>query len=218
MSNNFQQLEATLEGLHPSVLGRDLLERLEDATHGTPGTLSPAELQLETSLRQVRPAPLSPSFMAALEATLGGGTTTVETSIIPFPQSSPPAVAHTRHAKRPMFAAAAAVALLGALAALYTPGKSPQPTLAATATPAPQAPARTTAPASPASQNFVPAGFNTGLSQTSDEGVVWKAKDQPRRVVKVVYWDRVTFVNPEGRKIEYEKPRVEYLLVPEKID
>ncbi|MEI6674524.1 MAG: hypothetical protein WCO57_05045 [Verrucomicrobiota bacterium] len=217
MSNDLQQLEATLEGLHPSALDQDLLARLEDAANGTLGTLSPAAMQLETSLRRMRPAALSPSLLAALEATLGATVSMPESTIIPFPQSTPVAVVHARHGRRPMFAAAAAVALLGALAALYTPGKGPVP-LATSATPSPQAPVPAAAAPSPAAQNFVPAGFNTGLSQASDEGVVWQTKDQPRRVVKVVYWDRVTFVNPEGKKIEYENPRVEYLLVPEKID
>ncbi|MEI6656800.1 MAG: hypothetical protein WCP45_18695 [Verrucomicrobiota bacterium] len=217
MSNDLQQLEATLEGLHPSALDRDLLARLEDAANGTLGTSSPAEMQLETSLRRMRPAALPPSLMATLEATLGTTAATLNSTIIPFPQSPPADVVRTRHGRRPMFAAAAAVALLGALAALYSPGKGPRP-LATSAATSPQAPVPTAATPSPASQNFVPAGFNTGLSQASDEGVVWQTKDQPRRVVKVVYWDRVTFVNPEGKKIEYEKPRVEYLLVPEKID
>ena len=65
---------------------------------------------------------------------------------------------------------------------------------------------------------LVPAGFNRGLSEASDEGVVWQANDQPHRVVKVVYIDKVTMKDGNGRTYQMERPRVEYILVPAKID
>ena len=114
-----------------------------------------------------------------------------------------------------MLAAAAAVAMLGAAAALFAPrADTPQVAIATRPTTVPSPVPQAATPAS----NFVPATFNTGLSQASDEGVVWQDATQPRRVVKVVYWDRVTLVDPDGRKVEVEQPRVEYILVPEKID
>lgn len=216
MSPAPQELEAKLGALRPSPLDGLLLARLEDAANGSLTTLGTAEAQLEISLRRIQPTKLPPAFMAALEATLGAAAT-VEPSIIPFPNPANGTAGATRHDHRAMLSAAAAVALLGAAAALFTPGKSPQQTSVA-ADHSQQASPPTSAPASPLSQNFVPAAFNTGLSQASDEGVLWQAKDQPRRVVKVIYWDRVTFVNPQGNKIECETPRVEYILVPEKID
>ena len=215
MSDDFQELEAALGGLRPVALDRMLLARLADATAGPLTSLNPAEASFENSLRQIQPAALTPALMAALEATLTRGAAPAAPAIVPFPQS---AAHHPRHAHRPMLAAAAAVALLGAAAALFLPGKG-SPHMAATpaSRPAPTQPF-TTPPPSPNSQNFVPAAFNTGLSQASDVGVIWQTKNQPQRVVKVVYWDRVTLVNPDGRKIECEVPRIEYILDPEKID
>jgi len=218
MSDDFQELEAALEGLRPAALDRMLLARLEDSTQDALTTLTPAEAHFEASLRQLRPATLSPALMAALEATLTRSAATAATNIVAFPQSSPTSAAHRRPSHRPMLAAAAAVALLGAAAALFLPGKgAPRSASTPVAHPPPAQPFAT-APASPNNQNFVPAAFNTGLSQAKDEGVLWQSKSQPQRVVKVVYWDRVTLVNPEGKQIEYEVPRVEYILVPEKID
>lgn len=220
MTPDLQALEAHLKGLRPAALDRTLLARLEDTAKGTLTTLTPAEAQLENSLRQVPPATLAPSLMARLEASLT--ETPAATTIVPFPKAGPDAGTR-QHGRSPMFAAAAAVALLGTAAALLYPGKDPSRTAAnpishpSQAAPLVSVPL-VSAPASPAAQSFIPAAFNTDISQARDEGVLWQAESQPRRVVKVVFWDRYTLVNPEGEKIEFEKPRVEYILVPEKID
>ena len=221
MSPDLQELEANLRGLHPAALDRNLLARLEDSANSTLTKLSPAEAQFENSLRHIQPAKLPPALLAALEATLTSTAPVAANPVIAFPQSATPAASRIRHRHWPTLAAAAAVALLGAAAALYIPGKGQRQTAATPVSPPPQAaPFATTptAPANPSSDNFVLASRNTGLSHAKDQGVLWQAKSQPRRVVKVVYWDRVTLVNPEGKKIECEQPRIEYILVPEKID
>jgi hypothetical protein len=217
MSPDLLELEATLRQLRPSAPGGQLLARLEASAGNTLTCLSPAEAQLENSLRQIKPAALPCALMATLEATLSSAFTTPAPSIIPFPANVAPAAAR-RHGNHPMLAAAAAVALLGAAAALFMPSKNAPQSAAAPSAQPPHAAPLTTAPATPPTPNFVPAAFNTGLGQASDEGVVWQAKNQPQRVVKVIYRDRITLVNPQGQTIEYEKPRVEYILVPEKID
>ena len=214
MSPDLQELEAKLSALRPAVLDSGLLARLAESATGDPASLSPELAAFEASLRHRRPAPLPAALAAALTQALPPA------NVIPFQGTKQP-VTH-RHWNRPMLAAAAAVAILGASAALFMPGHDSPPSAVATHTPtAPAAPSatpgHTRAPVAP-SANFVPADFNTGFSQASDEGVVWQDANQPRRVVKVVYWDRVTLVNPDGRKVEVEQPRIEYILVPEKID
>ena len=218
MSDDFQALEAALAGLRPAALDRRLLARLEDCLTDAASVLSPSEAQFEASLRDIQPAALPPALLAALEAALTHGAATETSHIIPFPQNTQSgAPAHRRH--RPMLAAAAAVAIFGAAAAWFLPGDGTHPTASAPShQPQPSAQSLATPPSAPANQNFVPAAFNTGLSQASDVGVLWQSQNQAQRVVKVVYWDRFTLVNPEGKQIEYEKPRVEYILVPEKID
>jgi hypothetical protein len=76
-------------------------------------------------------------------------------------------------------------------------------------------PANTNTPESP---QLVPAGFERNLSEARDEGVLWADPQQAHRVLKVVYKDRVKMKDPGGRIYEVEQPRVEYILVPEKID
>ncbi|MCX6877354.1 MAG: hypothetical protein NTW21_26630 [Verrucomicrobia bacterium] len=218
MSPDLQALEAKLTGLRPAALEGMLLARLEDSADGTLTMPLPGAAEFEDSLRQRHPAQLPPALMAALAATLGDPATTASATIIPFPKAAPVPAVRTRHGNRSMLAAAAAVALLGAAAAWFVPAKAPRQSVAAPITRPPQAPPFATTPAAPELQDFVPDEIKSGLSQASDEGVLWQPNEQPRRVVKVVYWDRVTFVNPEGKKIECETPRIEYILVPENID
>ena len=225
MSEEFQALEAALAELRPAALDARLLARLNECTTAAPTPLTPAEAHFETSLRNIQPAALPPGLLAALEATRSA--TSGASRIVPFPQIHS-ANKIPRHNHRPMLAAAAAaVAILGAAAALFMPDKGSLSTASShssshSSSPAsrpptpPQAPS--TAPIAPANQNFAPTTFHTDLSQASDVGVLWQSQNQAQRVVKAIYWDRFTLVNPEGQQIEYEKPRVEYILVPENID
>jgi hypothetical protein len=65
---------------------------------------------------------------------------------------------------------------------------------------------------------LIPASFKRGLSEASDQGVIWQQDNQPHRVVKVVYQDRVTLRDASGATYQVEQPRVEYILLPTRID
>jgi hypothetical protein len=105
------------------------------------------------------------------------------------------------------------VALIGAATALMMPaGKGPDTAPQRLAT----SPSASTG--STANGHFVPAGFNRGLSEVRDEGVVWKSNSQPHSVVRIVYKDLVTLRDADGRTVQLEQPRVEYVLVPARAD
>ncbi|MCX6866861.1 MAG: hypothetical protein NTV46_11725, partial [Verrucomicrobia bacterium] len=65
---------------------------------------------------------------------------------------------------------------------------------------------------------LIPAGITRGLSEARDEGVIWQANDQPHRVLKIIYMDRVTLKDTTGQTYQVDQPRVEYILVPAKTD
>ena len=207
MTPDPSSLEPELRGLHPAMLGDALLTRLEAAAEGTLTRLSPGEIRFETQLRSSSPARLSPAFMASLESIVREVPFPVGENILLFPK----AAVRTRRT-RPIWGAAAAVALIGAATALMVPaGKSPvNPTRQAAVTSPP-----VIASARP---NLVPASFNRGLSEIHDEGVVWKSNTQPHTVVRVVYKDLITLKEANGRTFQVERPRVEYMLVPAKTD
>ncbi len=207
MTPDQPSLEAELRELHATALDEVLLTRLEAAAEGTLTRLSHGEIRSEERLRESLPAKLSPAFLAALEGIVCKVPFPVDEKILLFSKA-----ADRTHRARPIWGAAAAIALIGAVTALMIPaGDAPvnPPRQAAVATPT------FTAPASP---NLVPASFNRGLSEVHDEGVVWKSNNQPHTVVRVVYKDLITLKDANGRTFQVEQPRVEYMLVPAKTD
>jgi hypothetical protein len=56
------------------------------------------------------------------------------------------------------------------------------------------------------------------VSEAQDEGLIWTRDGKPMRRVKVIYMDKMKYAGEDGKIVEMERPRVEWLLVPEKID
>lgn len=207
MTPDQPSLEAELRALRAATLDEAVLTRLEAAAEGIMMQLSPTEISFEQHLRKSSPARLSPAFLADMESIVRKIPFPVEEKILPFPKA-----AVRPHRARPLWRAAAAVAFIGAATALMIPaGKSP-------ANAARQSAVTSTPVTAPAQRNLVPASFNRGLSEVHDEGVIWKSNNQPHTVVRVVYQDRITLKDANGRTFQVERPRVEYMLVPAKTD
>lgn len=208
MSLDPSTLESDLRQLRPARLDESYLARLESCAEGTWKESGPAETAFEKHLLANTPARLPARLTASLEAVLADVRFPNDEKIVPFPKHRTSAP----NRNRGWWGAAAAVAFAGAVTALMMPadhGTGP----VAGSTPAP----RITPPSNTQSK-LVPAGFNRGLSEASDEGVIWQSDGQPHRVLKVVYMDRVTLKDANGSTVEVEQPRVEYILVPARTD
>jgi plasmid stability protein len=204
MTPESRSFEAELREIQASALDEELLARLEAAADGTLTELSASELRFEQLLRRTSPAKLDSEFLGSLEAIVRDTPFGVDEKVVLFP------ITHRNviH-KRSLWSAAAAVAIMGALAALIMPaGKPTAQTVAQSRTSA----------ATANTPNFVPASFNRALSEVNDEGVIWKPNNQPHSLVRVVYKDQITLKDAQGRTVEVEKPSVEYILVPAKTD
>lgn len=207
MNDELQDLESSLSALRPLRTDDALLDRLESAAEGTLTELTVSELRLESMLSGHRPSALPADFFASLEKVVATTPFPVGEKIVMFTKGSSAPKNIRRF--RP-YAAAAAVALMGAVTALMMPLRTDPGMKAggvAATNPVPQRP----------SAGFVPAGYGNKLQTASDEGVIWK-DNRPHRMVRVVYNERASFINSEGKRVEVEQPRVEYILVPEKID
>lgn len=212
--------ESQLGSLNPAGLDEDFLARLTASAEGTYTSLSADEASLEDKLRAFRPRTIPAGLHASLLKSLGDTPFAVDEKIVLFnkPAAGTTSNGKTRGAFRLNLAAAAAVALLGAIAAFLVPSDTAKNESAQTEVPlrpetvtlAPQ-----TLPAFPASP-IAPASRN--LSDTRDEGVVWRGKNQPHRVLRLTYMDQVTVMDAEGNPIPTQRPRVEYVIIPEKID
>ena len=211
MASDLSSIENDLRQLRAAALDESLLARLEACVDGSMTRLDPTELEFEQRLRGMTPARLSPEFMATLQASVAAVPfPVVEPKIVHFPVGESAPSGHVRH-QRQWWGAAAAVALFGALAGWLIPGENPPQPVAGSRTATPEI-----RPAAPAP--LVPASFNRGLSEATDEGVIWHSSQQPHRVLKVVYQERATLKDAAGRTYQVEQPRVEYILVPTKTD
>lgn len=184
------------------------------------------ELQdIERQLTGMRPAPLSDDLLARLEAVAlripAVKEVSVDEKIVPFPSAPAREKKHESH--RPAWAAAAAVAILGAMTALMIPrggstatstgpvadtGKSTVPQTASVP--------RVTKPTFPGNSGIVPASLgNPSVLSAQDQGVM-SGPNGPMRMMRVVYRESVKVPTEDGRWIEIQQPREEWILVPEK--
>jgi hypothetical protein len=207
MNTELQELEDRLSAMRPTTPDDGLLSRLDDAMEGRLALPHVDDGRFEAMARGARPVKVPAELMAAMESIVAATPFPLDDNIVLFTKGS--AVPSFKRRYRPM-AAAAAVACLGAAAALFVPSnRSASPVAEQT----PPVKDHATISAS----GFVPASFGRNVQDASDEGIVWK-DNKPHRVVKVVYKELGSFVNAEGKRVEVERPRVEYILVPEKID
>lgn len=207
MESDLQELEAQLQGLRAAALDDALLDRLGGAIAGTLESTDADLRPVEAASGKLQPAGLSDSLTERLVGIVDQVPFPVDEKVVLFPKGST-AVDEKKKSGSRWWAAAAAVALAGGLSALMvSPSKEAKKIVKGSAF-----------PSQVQSGAFVPAAFNSGVSNTDDLGVVWTDEHKPMRVVRVVYMDRVIFTNEKGDRLQRDIPRVEYLMVPENID
>lgn len=205
--SDISDIEAQLAGLRPVRMDADLTRRLEGLVDGGV-ELGTDELALEHALRGLQPLQLSPqqfaAFAALIDETPAATVPNVVANVVEFPAA--------KRRQRPLWASAAAVAVLGAFTAMMLPnGKSGNVAGAA------QSPIKSSPSLNTSSSNIVPAGFNRGVQSAQDQGVIWNG-GRGSRVVRVEYLDKAVIKQKDGKQIEVQQPRVEYLVVPENVD
>lgn len=208
MSYDPSSIESDLGRLRASSLDESLLARLEACADDSWTTVAHTEAVYEQELKSHTPAPLPPALMQSLLHTVSATQFPDQKNIVRFPHARESASPAPRR-QRGWWRAAAAVAIAGGLSALMLPQGQQGQSQTASAHHS----------GSPASgSRFVPAGFARGLADASDEGVIWQKDKRPHRVLRVVYKDRVTLKDQNGKTYQVEQPRVEYIIVPAKND
>lgn len=208
--------ERELSNLNPTGLDDDFLSRLTACAEGTHVQLFDEEAAFEARLRALRPRSIPNALRSSLLDALGDTPFAVDDKILLFnkPSNGASVTGQKKSALRFNIAAAAAVALLGSLAALMVPAETKHVQTAVTGDKSESlSPPFTTAPSM-----IAPASFNRNPSETRDEGVIWRGKNQPHRVLRMTYMEKVTVLDAAGNPAIVEKPRFEYVIVPEKID
>jgi len=207
MNTEFQELENRLTAMRPATPQDDLLSRLEDAMEDRLALPVVEDARFEAMVRGARPVKVPAELMASLESIVSATPFPLDDNIVLFTKGS--ASPRFKRRFRPI-AAAAAVACLGAAAALFMPA-SPRDGSVVENSGSAQIKHSISTP------GYVPASFGRNVEDASDEGIVLK-DGKPHRVMKIVYKEQSSFINAEGKKVEVEQPRVEYILVPEKAE
>lgn len=205
MDTEFQELESQLKAMAPTGLNEDLLARLGAAMCGDAQTTAAELRPLESSMSKLEPATVPARLGEQLEGELVRVPFPVDEKVVLFPRGSK-AESRSKKVSKSWLGIAAAVAIAGALSAMLISPKKESSEMVFKGAPLIESGA------------FVPAAYDSGVSDTADLGVLWSSDQKPMRVVRVVYVDRVDFVNDKGEKMTMEVPRVEYLVVPQKID
>jgi hypothetical protein len=126
-----------------------------------------------------------------------------------------------------MLSAAAAVAVLGAVAALAWPqvgsGISSGNTVASEDAPAPVVTNSGTlnsgslvSMGEPVAhqESVIPGTLAHKVTRTQDKGVIFSSNNIPHRCIRVDYIDRIKAKDAEGREIEIKTPGVDFMLIP----
>ena len=166
-----------------------------------------AELKkFEEELERLCPVAMPDGMIARMEAAMDGWSDeAAEEKVLPFPGQEEESAGASRNG---FWAAAAAVALLGALAALFVPTDNGTNRVAndegreAAYTPA----------------SFSPVGATSNIVAASDEGFVMTRDSVPHRAVRVEYMDQIEFTNDQGQRLQVEVPRVRIVLIPVQVD
>ena len=202
--------EQELRNLQPAALDTEFLDRLSACAEGTFTDTADADAGIGALLGSVKPRALPAALQSSLAGALDGVPFAVDEKIVLFHGSAKAGHGQSRGFRRFNFAAAAAVAILGAAAALMVP----QGGRTATTAEAGGTPSGGTVP----SAHFAPASFGRDLSETRDEGVIWRGNNQPHRVLRLTFLENVTMKNADGKTIQVQRPHYEYVIVPEKVD
>lgn len=216
MDHEFQDIEDSLKGLRPAKPDAACLERLLSAVEGRLQKNDFSVAGIESRLATMHPvAPAAETFERMLE-TVSRVPFPVDEKVVLFPGAAKPAPAK-QTARRPWYAAAAAVAVAGAFTALMVDGGGRNAggsvPVASGQKDTPRVVAK--GPTAPQSGKIVRA--STGVQEASDQGVNWNS-GKPMRMVRVRYMDKVQVMGADGKVTEVEVPREELLMLPEKID
>lgn len=238
LDGELRSLEEQLAKLSPSAMPMDMLARMEQAMsrwsedegsrYALEGENTDGELrQLEIHLEQMTPAEMSANVLARMESAMDRWHefVPVEEKVVPFGDQQDEVSDHKR-SRGGMFAAAAAMAVMGAATALILPqfNSSPEGNVVAENNPQPVVRPHAQPVLSPVNTLdvsnapreawLVPGSLRHQVTSTTDQGVIMAGDNTPHRCIRVDYVDRIKVQDEEGREIEINRPGVDFMLIP----
>lgn len=187
MDTDLKRFEEELERLSPGKLPEGLIARMELAMEGWEDAAAGVEDRGETEERDK---------VVQFPGTRDAGGVQVDAQ-------------RQNGAGRSWWAAAAAVAVLGALVGLFF---ADGPGRAKGEDPVAGTPERLTPGLQPV--DYAPQAARRKILGASEQNMVLANGEQPLRVMRLDYVDRVVFRNGRGEEVHVEVPTVNYRLIP----
>jgi len=219
LNAELQELESKLSTLTPIAMPTDLIDSLGQSMDGQLTDYSSEDADfddLEEQLNQLGNITMSEEMITRMASAMDRWheELPVEEKLVPFGE----AVANVdkiseKQPRKAIWAAAAAVALLGALSALVTPGPDNGELADMSLVEAAQ-PMELVAVSPPRNAWVVPDSFTHKVINTTESGIVMSEDNTAHRRIHVEYLDAVTVLDDHGREIEIERPGVEVVLLP----
>jgi hypothetical protein len=209
-----KELEQLLFNLKPQPLSDHALSRFEQAMSGLL-LLDSSQKAIESQLGELKPRTLTEETLDRCMDIVQKVPFAINEKVVLFPGACKDLLNQApSHRRVSRWLAVAAMVAMGTLAALITPfnpasqqatvGKSYSPLL--------------NRPTTALTNGIVATSYGTGIEQASDEGVIWTDHQQPRRVLRFEYQDRVLVRDQNGVDRMLFIPREEVLVLPEKVD
>lgn len=159
--------------------------------------------KLEQQLADLSPSPLTEDLLTRMETAMMSWEKHVpaEEKIVPFGSDTQQVT--NKKSYFPIWSAAAAVALMGAVGAVFMSG-SEDPV----AGPSPALVSNDVAPVATSTE------FSHQLTNASNEGITYGADKTPYKVIKIEYIKTITEKGPNGETIKKKVPATEVILLP----
>lgn len=212
-----RELERILSSLVPRALSPETEKSL--ATSCSPDATDEGFDELELHLGQIAPATMRTDVLSRMIKAMDSWHehVPVEEKVVPFSSQEIPQT-QARKKSGGMFAAAAAVALLGAASALVMPGIFSSEIDNGTVTH--QQPFSNTGEVTVSSQHdskqawLVPDAMSHRVVNSADRGIVMTENQIPHRCIRLDSMDTIKIEDEDGREITIDRPSVQYVLIP----
>ncbi len=169
-------------------------------------------MRFEEELERLSPGSLPEGLIARMEAAMEGWEqVSAEVSeeidkVVPFPHLEDEERAVEKRGRAGVWAAAACVGMLGAVAGLLLTANPEKNEVA-------DSPSRVASEAVRKAE-FAPRTARRTILDSSNRGVIVANGSEPLRVMRLNYVDRVEFRNAAGEEVHLEIPTVNYHVVP----
>ena len=220
MDMDSSTLESELKKLVPTPLQDSLLDQLDDAMAAAGNVVSPSNEKiivtaldtdlsdLEESLRRLVPYGVPENLISRLDDAMARWheEVPIDEKIVEINGG-----AKKERSSFSGIRSVAAVAILGAVAAIFSSNLFTEPDRVAE-----RIPDLTNGLATPVV--FIPKDARASVVSAKDHGVVWTKGGQPLRCLEVHVNNKLQFVNERGEKLIIEQPKREVTFTPVKFD